>query len=260
MTYSIVTPHFQVIRLPTEGRHSEVAEKEVKPVPSKDLAPLDVQSFRRPFEGKHSEVAEKEAKPVPSKDLTPPDVQAFFLSCEGSHLEAIKQAVMMELGVRPESLPGKEAKPVPSKDPAPPDFQSIRHPTEGCYSEDSKNVLSKNLALISTPIDFQTIRHPSEAKLQTYTSPPSNGSNFANPMMANDESNIAKKLQTWPTIKSEDIPDFIPIDVGDQIESSEAQKAPNGTENNESEVNNCMKNIEREEPEGMANEAYVNEV
>ena len=237
MTYYIVTPHFQSIHRHFEGRHSEVAEKEAKPVPSKDLAPLDVQSFRRPFEGKQSEVAEKEAKPVPSKDLTPPDVQAFFLSCEGSHLEAIKQAVMMEMGVRPESLPGKEAKPVPSKDLAPPDFQSIRHPTEGCHSEDSKNVPSKDLALIC---------------------------NFANPMMANDESNIAKKLQTWPTIKSEDIPDFIPIDVGDQIESSEAQKAPNGTENNESEVlkkvNNCMKNIEREEPEGMANEAYVNEV
>ena len=80
----LTPPDFQVIRLPTEGRHSEVAEKEVKPVPSKDLAPLDVQSFRRPFEGKHSEVAEKEAKPVPSKDLTPPDVQAFFLSCEGA--------------------------------------------------------------------------------------------------------------------------------------------------------------------------------
>ena len=94
----VITPHFQSIHRHFEGRHSEVAEKEVKPVPSKDLAPLDVQSFRRPFEGKHSEVAEKEAKPVPSKDLTPPDVQAFFLSCEGSHLEAIKQAVMMELG------------------------------------------------------------------------------------------------------------------------------------------------------------------
>ena len=171
---------------------------------------------------------------------------------------------MMELGVRPESLPGKEAKPVPSKDLVPPDFQSIRHPTEGCYSEDSKIVLSKDLALISTPTDFQTIRHPFEAKLQTNKSPPSNGSNLANPMMANDESNIAKILQTWPTIKSEDIPDSIPIDVSDQIESSEAQKAPYGTENNESEVlkkvNNCMKNIEREEPEGMANEAYVNEV
>ena len=82
--------------------------------------------------------------------------------------------------------------------------------------------------------------------------------------MANDESNIAKKLQTWPTIKSEDIPNFIPIEAGDQNEPSEAQKARNVTENNESEVikkiNNCMKNIEREEPEGMANEAYVNEV
>ena len=84
--------------------------------------------------------------------------------------------------------------------------------------------------------------------------------------MANDESNIflLTKLQTWPTIKSEDIPNFIPIEAGDQNESSEAQKAPNGTENNESDVitkyNNCMKNIERGDPEGESNEAYLNEV
>ena len=245
-----------VTRLPTEGSHSEGIEKEAIPVLSKDLAPPYIQNhmavelgvnpwvfpdkkakpvpvIRLPSEGYHSEVTEKEVQPVHSKDLVSsgpvsPDVQSFFLSCEGSGLEAIKQAVMTELGVQPESLPGKEAKPVSSNDLAPPDFQSFRHPTEGCHS----------------------------AKLQTYTSPPSNGSN--------DESNIAKKLQTWPMIKSEDIPDFIQIDVSDQIESSETQKAPNGTENNESEViknvNRCMKNIEREEPEGMANEAYVNEV
>ena len=243
-----------VNRLPTEGSHSELTEKETKPVSSKegqfdekdnnhlavelgvnpwvfpDKIAKPVPVIRLPSEGYHSEVTEKEVQPVPSKDLVSsgpvsPDVQSFFLSCEGSGLEAIKQAVMTELGVQPESFPGKEAKPVSSKDLAPPDFQSFRHPTEGCHS----------------------------AKLQTYTSPPSN-----------DESNIAKKLQTWPIIKSEDIPDFIQIDVSDQIESSETQKAPDGTENNESEVikniNRCMKNIEREEPEGMANEAYVNEV
>ena len=69
MTYSIVTPHFQSIHCHFEGRHSEVAEKEAKPVPSKDLTPPDFQVIRLPTEGGHSEVAEKEVKPVPSKDL-----------------------------------------------------------------------------------------------------------------------------------------------------------------------------------------------
>ena len=52
-------------------------------------------------------------------------------------------------------------------------------------------------------------------------------------MMANDESNIAKQLQTIPTIKSGDIPNFIQTEIGDQKESSEAPKDPNGTENYE---------------------------
>ena len=52
-------------------------------------------------------------------------------------------------------------------------------------------------------------------------------------MMANVESNIAKQLQTMPKIKSGDIPNFIPTEIGDQNESSEAPKDPNRTENNE---------------------------
>ena len=51
--------------------------------------------------------------------------------------------------------------------------------------------------------------------------------------MANDESNIAKQLQPLPTIKSGEIPNFIPTEISDQNESSEAPKDPNGTENNE---------------------------
>ena len=54
------------------------------------------------------------------------------------------------------------------------------------------------------------------AKSRTYTTPPSN---FSNPMMANVESNIAKQLQTMPKIKSGDIPNFIPTEIGDQNES-----------------------------------------
>ena len=46
--------------------------------------------------------------------------------------------------------------------------------------------------------------------------------------MANDGSNIAKQLQTTPKIKSGDIPNFIQTENGDQNESSEAPKDPNG--------------------------------
>ena len=52
--------------------------------------------------------------------------------------------------------------------------------------------------------------------------------------MANDESNIAKQLQTTPKMESGDIPNFIPTEIGDQNETLEALKDPNGTENNES--------------------------
>lgn len=51
--------------------------------------------------------------------------------------------------------------------------------------------------------------------------------------MANDESNIAKQLQTTPKIKSGDIPNFIPTENGYQNEFLEASKDPNGIENNE---------------------------
>ena len=68
------------------------------------------------------------------------------------------------------------------------------------------------------------------AKSRTYTTPPSN---FSNPMMPNVESNIAKQFQTMPKIKSGDIPNFIPTEIGDQNESPGAPKDPNRTENNE---------------------------
>ena len=51
--------------------------------------------------------------------------------------------------------------------------------------------------------------------------------------MANDETNIAKQLQTIPKIKSGDIPNFIQTEYCDQNESLEAPKDPNSTENNE---------------------------
>ena len=68
------------------------------------------------------------------------------------------------------------------------------------------------------------------AKSRTYTTPPSN---FSNPIMPNVESNIAKQLQTLPKIKSGDIPNFIPTEIGGQNESPGAPKDPNRTENNE---------------------------